>query len=263
MKPARFEYAAPTSLDALLSLLSCRGRSAALLAGGQSLLPLLHRRRLRPELVIDLNRVTGIGGIVFRDGLLRIGAMTRQREIEFSELVAHHAPLLTKAVGFVGNPATRNRGTLGGSIAFADPLAELPAAMVCLGATFWLGSEAGKRPVPAAGFFRARQKTALLPSEAILAIEIPSCTGRPSAFMEVTRRARDQAMVGVAARVEENGNAVAALFGVAEHPVEISEAGLDQDWQITYPLNDENLGYEDRQRIARTLARRAFRDLAP
>jgi carbon-monoxide dehydrogenase medium subunit len=262
MKPARFEYAAPASVEALLSLLSIRGPDATVLAGGQSLMPLLNRRRIRPALLIDLNCIAGLDGIAVRDERIRIGAMTRQREIEFSELVATHAPLLSQAIKYVGNPATRNRGTLGGSVAFADPQAELPACMVCLDATFWLGSEIGRRRVPAADFFLARQKTALLPTEALLSIDIPICPDRPSTFVEVSRRARDQAMVGVAARVRENGDAIAVVFGIAEQPVRVHSADFDADLPITLPLNDENLSHQDRLRVAKILAQRAFEELA-
>jgi len=118
-------------------------------------------------LLIDLNRVVGIEGISFGRGSLRIGAMTRQREIEYSGVVAEHAPLLAKAIKFVGNPATRNRGTLGGSIAFAESSAELPACMVCLDANFHLASERGERRIPAVEFFYGRHRTALAADEAL------------------------------------------------------------------------------------------------
>jgi aerobic carbon-monoxide dehydrogenase medium subunit len=261
VKPARFDYVAPTSVDTLLALLSGHREDAAVLAGGQSLLPLLNRRRIKPALLIDLNHVAGIEGISLRDGFLRIGCMTRQREIEFSAPAAKHAPLLHKAIKFVGNPATRNRGTLGGSIAFADPHAELPACMVALGATFQLASETGNRTVPATEFFRGRQKTALRPTEALLSIDIPTCPGRPCAFIEISRRAGDQAMVGVAACVQQDGDAVATVFGVAEQPLQLSRADLNVDWQIERPLNDENLSHRDRLHIARVLAQRAFEEL--
>lgn len=261
MKPVRFDYASPMSVEALLLLLSRHGPNAALLAGGQSLMPLLNRRRLRPDLLIDLNRVADIDGIRARDSFLRIGAMTRQREIEYSGLVAKHVPLLTKAIKFVGNPATRNRGTLGGSVAFADPHAELPACMVCLRARFVLASQGGTRQMPAADFFRGRHKTAMLPTEALLSIDIPTSTDRTCAFLEISRRARDQAIVGVAARVQQNDEAIAVLFGVAEQPIRIDRIELDEDWPILHPLDDETLSNLDRQRIARTLARRAFREM--
>jgi aerobic carbon-monoxide dehydrogenase medium subunit len=262
MKPARFEYAAPSSVEALLSLLSARGANAAMLAGGQSLMPLLNRRRVRPGLLVDLYRIAGMDGIGVRADKLCIGAMTRQREIEFSELVSRHTPLLSQAIKYVGNPATRNRGTLGGSVAFADPQAELPACMVCLDATFWLASEAGSRSVPAVDFFLARQKTTLLPTEALLSIEIPICPDRPSTFAEVSRRARDQAIVGVAARVLENGEAVAVLFGIAEQPMCLRSSDFDAHLPIALPLNDENLSHQNRLRVAKILLQRAFEELA-
>jgi carbon-monoxide dehydrogenase medium subunit len=262
MKPARFDYAAPVSIDALLSLLSEYGPAATVLAGGQSLMPLLNRRRVRSELLIDLNRVVGIEGISFGQGSLRIGAMTRQREIEYSGVVAEHAPLLAEAVKFVGNVATRNRGTLGGSIAFAEPSAELPACMVCLDASLRLASERGERRIPAADFFRGRHRTALAADEALLSIEIPSSAGLPTKFLEISRRAQDQAIVGVAARMTQADDAIVIVFGVDERPIQIAASLLDGDWPIALPVGDEVAASVDRRRLAHVLVSRAFRAIA-
>jgi aerobic carbon-monoxide dehydrogenase medium subunit len=262
MKPARFDYAAPPSIDALLLLLSEYGPAATVLAGGQSLMPLLNRRRVRPELLVDINRVVDLEGITFEHGMLRIGAVTRQRTIEYSGVVAAQAPLLAKAIKIVGNPATRNRGTLGGSIVFAEPSAELPACMVCLGASFHLASERGERRVPAVDFFRGRHRTALAVDEALLSIEIPSSAGLPTAFLEISRRARDQAVVGVAARMTQAGDVIAIVFGVDERPIQIDASLLDGDWPITLPVGDEVATKDDRRRFAHVLASRAFRAIA-
>jgi CO/xanthine dehydrogenase FAD-binding subunit len=261
MKPARFDYAAPASVDVLLSMLSQYGPVAALLAGGQSVMPLLNRRRVRPELLIDLNRVVGLEGVSFTEGFLRIGAMTRQREIEYSGAVAKHAPLLAKAIKFVGNPATRNRGTLGGSLAFADPSAELPACMVCLDATFRLASESGERRISASDFFQGRHRTVLAADEALLSIDIPSSADRPAAFLEIGRRSQDQAIVGAAARITADDSAIAVLFGVDERPIQISCASLDSEWPITRPFSDEVATLENRTHLAHVLASRAFREI--
>jgi carbon-monoxide dehydrogenase medium subunit len=261
MKPARFDYAAPASVDLLLSLLSQYGAGAALLAGGQSMMPLLNRRRVRPEMLIDLNRVAGLEGVSFKGGFLRIGAMTRQREIEYSDLVAKHAPLLAKAVKFVGNPAVRNRGTLGGSIAFAEPRAELPACMVCLGATFRLASQGGERRIVAADFFRGRHRTVLAADEALLSIDVPDAADRPAAFLEIGRRGQDQAIVGAAAQITADDSAIAVLFGVDERPIQIPHASLDGEWPITLPFSDEAATLEDRRHLAHVLAARAFREI--
>jgi aerobic carbon-monoxide dehydrogenase medium subunit len=262
MKPARFDYIAPASIEALLSLLSEYGPAATVLAGGQSLMPLLNRRHVRPELLIDINRVVGLEGISFAHGTLHIGAVTRQREIEYSGVVAAHAPLLAKAIKFVGNPATRNRGTLGGSIAFAEPSAELPACMVCLGANFHLASERGERRIPAVEFFHGRRRTALSADEVLLSIEIPCSADRPAAFLEISRRAQDQAIVGVAARITQAGKVIAVLFGVDERPIQITDPSLDGDWPIALPVSDEIAAKEDRRRLAHVLASRAFREIA-
>jgi aerobic-type carbon monoxide dehydrogenase small subunit (CoxS/CutS family)/CO/xanthine dehydrogenase FAD-binding subunit len=251
MKPARFDYAAPSSIDALLSLLTEYGSAATVLAGGQSLLPLLNRRRVRPELLVDLNRVAGLGGISFEQDSLRIGAMTCQREIEYSRIVAEHAPLLAKAIKFVGNPATRNRGTLGGSIAFAEPSAELPACMVCLDASFRLASERGERRIAAVDFFRGRHLTVLAADEVLLSIEIASGAGQSVEFLEISRRAQDQAIVGVAARITKTNDATATIFGVDERPIQIGGHVLDGDWPITLAVSDEIAAGEDRRRLAR------------
>jgi CO/xanthine dehydrogenase FAD-binding subunit len=262
MKPVRFGYAVPLSVDAVLPLLSRHGSAAVVLAGGQSLMPLLARRRVRPEVLIDLNRTAGMDGISVKQGSLRIGAMTRQREIEYSGAVAVHAPLLGKAIKYVGNPATRNRGTLGGSIVHADPSAEIPACMVCLDATFHLVSERGERKVPAADFFRGRNRTELASNEVLLSIDIVSSAERPTAFLEISRRARDQAIVGAAARITTDGDAVAVLFGVDERPFRIGYTALEAAWPISQPLDDEIAAFEHRKRLARVLALRAFREIA-
>jgi carbon-monoxide dehydrogenase medium subunit len=188
--------------------------------------------------------------------------MTRQREIEYSGVIALHAPLLARAIKFVGNPATRNRGTLGGSLAFAEPSAELPACMVCLGATFHLASENRERRIVAADFFRGRNLTALSADEVLLSIDIPNSAERPAAFIEISRRAQDQAIVGVAARITEHSDAIAVVFGVDERPMQIDRASLDGEWPVSRPVSDEIVGNADRRRLAHVLTSRAFREIA-
>jgi CO/xanthine dehydrogenase FAD-binding subunit len=202
MKPAPFEYAAPETLDEALSLLRENGDDAKPLAGGQSLVPLLNFRLARPAMLIDLNRVSGLAGILEIDGGLRIGAMTRQRALERSDAVSRIGPLIAEAVPHIAHPPIRNRGTLGGSIAHADPAAELPAVMLALDARFRAERAGGERWIDAADFFTGRFETAIETGELLTAIEVPApaeVTGW--AFNEVARRRGDRCLVGVAAVV--------------------------------------------------------------
>jgi CO/xanthine dehydrogenase FAD-binding subunit len=196
------------------------------LAGGQSLIPAMNFRLAAPEALIDLNDIGTLAGITRReDGGLRLGAMTRHRDIETSPEVARYAPLLAAAMPFIAHPQIRNRGTIGGSLAHADPAAELPAVMLALGATLVLTSAMGERRLPAAEFFTGLFATALEPAELLTAIEIPAPTPVSGAsFIEQARRHGDYALVGVAATVVlgDSGtceSARVALFSVGDGPV--------------------------------------------
>lgn len=203
MKPAPFEYRRPSSIEEVLTLLAALGHEAKLLAGGQSLIPAMNFRLARPRVVIDLNRVAGLDYIQPDNSLgLLIGAMTRQRALERSALVSRRAPLIYEAVPFVAHPQIRNRGTVGGSIAHADPAAELPAVMLALGARFELRSERGSRWVASEEFFTGLFATALEPDELLVQIAVPRLKDRAGcAFSELARRHGDYALVGVAAVV--------------------------------------------------------------
>src|SRR2546428_1307842 len=160
----------------------------------------LNMRLSAPEILVDINRIEGLAGITFADGVLRIGAMTRHFDVEHSALVARHAPLIAQAMPHVAHPAIRNRGTFGGSLAFADPAAELPACAVALGARLLLESARGRRAVEAKDFFRGLYSTALAADEILVAAEIP--VAKPGAryeFAELARRKGDYALIGVAA----------------------------------------------------------------
>ena len=167
MKPAAFEYTAPRSLDEALAALADGGEDAKPLAGGQSLVPLLNMRFLRPSLLVDLNRA-GLDGIAAENGAVRVGAMTRQAALERSELVRERLPLVARALPFVGHVATRNRGTVGGSVAHADASAELPLCLVALGGTVVAASPAGRREIPAEDFFVLHYQTTLEPGELLV-----------------------------------------------------------------------------------------------
>jgi carbon-monoxide dehydrogenase medium subunit len=202
MKPAPFEYLIPDSLDAVLAILSEHGSDAKLLAGGQSLVPAMNFRRLQPRLLVDLNNLTELNYVQPTDGDLRIGAMTRESRLEHDPLVARWTPLMHEAVPHIAHPQIRNRGTLGGSLAHADPVAELPAVCVALDARMRIVSQAGERWVPAAEFFHGRFTTDLAPEGILVEVAFPMLPARTGwSFLEVARRYGDRAMMGLAVLV--------------------------------------------------------------
>jgi len=206
MKPAPFDYVAPATLEEALSVLAEHGSSAKLLAGGQSLIPAMNFRLAQPSLIVDLNRLTILSRIHPDESHgMRIGAMVRQSELEHSPLVKELAPLLHHVMPHVAHPQIRNRGTLGGSLAHADPASELPVIMVALQAGFKLRSSNGERWVNAIDFFEGLFSTALEPEEILLEVALPpkwSTSGY--AFLEQARRHGDYAQAGVAAVVTLN-----------------------------------------------------------
>jgi len=230
VKPAPFAYVRAASLDQVFDLLARHGDEARLLAGGQSLVPTLNLRLSAPALLIDLNGLDELDGIALENGALRIGALTRQRTVEESEEVARHAPLLKMAMPYIAHPAIRNRGTIGGSIAFADPAAELPACAVALGAQIEVQGAQGPRTIEADRFFRALYETDLRPGEVVTAVTIPKRTGYRSAIAELARRHGDYAMVGLAAHARVDSRALAdvrlVFFGVGAKPVRAHAAGV-------------------------------------
>lgn len=230
MKPAVFEYHRPDSLNEALALLGAHP-DAKPLAGGQSLIPAMNFRLAAPGRLIDLNALGELAGIAeTAEGGLRIGAMTRHCEVELSAAVAARAPLLAAAMPFIAHRQIRNRGTIGGSLAHADPAAELPAVMVALAARLVLASTRGERVVPAAEFFTGLFATALEEGELITAIEIPAPPPRSgSAFLELARRHGDYALVGVTVLVTLDSeprvaDARIVLFSVGEGPVRAARA---------------------------------------
>ncbi len=226
MKPAPFAYHAPRTRDEALELLDRHGPEAKPLAGGQSLVPAMNFRLAQPAVLVDLNRVddlayvTGDGG-----GGLRIGAMARQRALEREAVVGDRAPLLRETMPHIAHPQIRNRGTVGGSLAHADPAAELPAVMAALGARVRLQSRTGERWLPLAEFYLGLFTTALAPGELLVEIAVPPmASGSGWAFEEVARRHGDYALVGVAALVQlaadgRCAQARVALLSVGEVPV--------------------------------------------
>jgi len=233
MKPARFDYVAAASAKEALEVLAQEGANARVLAGGQSLLPMLNMRLARPGVLIDIMGVAEWREVTQEGGTLRIGAAVRQVALEQLPDLARLQPLLAVALPWVGHPQTRSRGTVCGSIAHADPSAELPLVLIALGGTVHLRSRRHRRVLPARNFFTGMMATAREDDELIEAIELPKArAGTGYAFREVARRHGDFAIVGCAAVVDEVG-ARLAVGGVADRPAlcELSTpgaAGVDE-----------------------------------
>jgi carbon-monoxide dehydrogenase medium subunit len=199
VKPPKFSYVRVGSLDQALQLLAEHGNDASILAGGQSLMPTLNMRLARPSLLIDINRLDALKGISVRDGAVRIGALTRHVEVLNSPIVTQHLPLIAEAMPHVAHVAVRNRGTFGGSVALADPAAEMPACVLALGATLVVESARGRRTIAADDYFKGLYETAREPDELLIEVLIP--INKPkyvSAFMEISRRHGDFAIAGIA-----------------------------------------------------------------
>jgi carbon-monoxide dehydrogenase medium subunit len=281
MKPAPFEYLAPLELQEALESLQQYGEEAKVLAGGQSLMPLMSLRLARPKVIIDINRLSRLSSIsAAANGGLVIGALTRQRAIERSATVKERNPLLAAAMPLIGHFQIRNRGTVGGSLAHADPAAELPAVSVVLGAEFALQSARGERVVRAEDFFVDIMNTAIKPDELLTEIRIPGWRpGLGWAIDEISRRRGDFAMVGVAVLVQMDGSeacreARIALFGVGGKPVRVPRAedmlrGKAPDQKILLeiarsvsdeldPDSDVHASAEYRKEVGGVLTRRAL-----
>jgi len=238
VKPAAFEYFAPATVDQALALLAAHGGEAKPLAGGQSLIPAMNFRLARPRALVDLNRIAELSYIRSAKGGTTIGAMTRQRAVEQSDVVARGAPLLAEAMPAIAHPQIRNRGTIGGSLAHADPSAELPAVMLALDAAFRARSVTGERTIPASEFFKGMLETALAPDELLVEIGLRPMPDRSgTAFLEVARRHGDYALVGIAVVVTLDGQgrckaARIALLSVGDGPVLAVEAGKTLTGQV-------------------------------
>jgi len=231
MKPAPFDYFSPATVEEALALLDEHGGDAKPLAGGQSLIPAMNFRLARPAVLVDLNRIAELAYVRAAPSGVAIGAMTRQRAVERSDDVARAAPLLAEAMPSIAHPQIRNRGTMGGSIAHADPSAELPAVMLALDAQFRAKSATGERSIPAGEFFKGMLETALAAGELLVEIAVPPLPARSgTAFLEMARRHGDYALVGVAVVVtlDPRGRCKEAKLGllsVGDGPVLATEAG--------------------------------------
>jgi aerobic carbon-monoxide dehydrogenase medium subunit len=229
MKLPDFKYEAPVTVAEATVLLAEHQDEASLLAGGQSLIPLLALRLAHPAVVIDINGVDELSGVSVAGGWVAIGALTREYMAEESVTVAETVPLLTAALPLIGHEAIRSRGTLGGSLAHADPAAELPAVARALDAEFVVRSESGERVIPAAEWFEGYLTTSRRPDEILVEVRFPVAEpGTGVAFQEVARRHGDFAMVGLAASLTLAGGTITdarlAFSGVADVPVRAAEA---------------------------------------
>jgi carbon-monoxide dehydrogenase medium subunit len=278
LKAPRFRYLKPRSLDEALAMLDREGEGARLLAGGQSLVPALNMRLLSPASLIDINGVAELTGIAERDGVLRLGALTRHAALASSPEIARLAPLVAQAAPFIAHAAIRNRGTLGGSLAHADPAAELPACAVALDAEFEIAGAHGRRRVKARDFFTGIYQTNLAPGEILVAVEIPvSPPARRSVFLELARRQGDYALCGLALAAEIRDGVIAdaraVYFGVGSKPVETANTALALDGKRPgdgpgaaanaleaelEPLGDFNADAAMKGHLAQVLLRRAL-----
>jgi carbon-monoxide dehydrogenase medium subunit len=229
MKASAFSYARATSVGNAIELLVAHGDGAKVLSGGQSLMPAMNLRLVAPELIVDIGDLAELRGIAVSGDMVKIGALTRHADLLKSPETAAHAPLLTDAIAHVAHPAIRNRGTIGGSLAHADPASELPACMVALDATIIVRGPGGERRIPATEFFTGIYETVLSAQELLVAVELPVAQKKSAHFFcEFARRHGDYAIVGLAAQaVVENDTLTdlrAVFFAVGDQPV-LAKAG--------------------------------------
>jgi len=229
MKAPAFRYLRARSIADACAMLAEHGADARILAGGQSLMPVLNLRLANPAVLIDINAVTELAGISADRSAIRIGALTRYRDIQESAAVRQNLALVADALPFVAHAAIRNRGTIGGSLATADPAAEMPACCLALDARMILASGRGERSVPAGDFFRGTFETALEPDELLMAVEFPIAgTDWRHGFAEFSRRRGDFAIVGAAVRGRRDARRITearvVMFGIADRPLRIGAA---------------------------------------
>lgn len=283
MKPAPFVYVAPETVEDAVALLVEHGDAAKVLAGGQSLVPLMNMRLARPRVLVDINRVLALHYLGVEDGVVRIGAITRQRAVERSPEVAARCPLLRDALKHVGHPAIRARGTVAGSLAHADPAAELPAVLVALEGEVTVQGPAGERTVRAPDLFVTYLTTSLDPHELITEVRFPTLPeGAGWSWMEISRRSGDFALAGVGVVLTLQDGRIAdariALTGVGPTPVRtggaerllVGRPPSDRLWEEAAeavrasvdPEGDVHASAEYRRHVAGVLARRALREAA-
>lgn len=281
MKASAFAYARATSVENALELLTAHGEKAKVLSGGQSLLPAMNLRLIAPELIVDIGNLAELRGVVVKGDVLVIGALTRHADLLKSAEIATHAPLLREAVAHVAHPAIRNRGTIGGSLAQADPASELPACMLTLGATIIARGPAGERRIAANEFFVGIYETALTPQELLVSVELPLIPKSSTHFFhEFARRHGDYAIVGLAAQAAVRDGRFTDLrlgfFAVGDRPLLAKSTSNLIDVVITPtvlaeaasalseeldPLEDQQATPAMRRHLAKTLLTRCVSSL--
>lgn len=271
MIPASFDYQRAGSADEAIALLTEHGDEAKLLAGGHSLLPLMKLRLASPSVLIDVGRLDDLRYIRDAGDHIAIGALTRHRELETSALLAEAAPLLSHAAGHVGDPQVRHRGTIGGSLAHADPASDLPAVVLAMGGTIVVQGPSGQREIAIADFYIGFLESALAPDELMTEIRIPKLDVEGWSFQKFNRRAQDWAIVGVAA-VRANGSTGVALVNMGSTPllasgvVDAVKSGAtaaqaaEQATENTEAQSDINASVAYREHLARVLVRRALEE---
>jgi aerobic carbon-monoxide dehydrogenase medium subunit len=268
--PAAFEYRRASTVDEAIGILASEGDDAKLLAGGHSLLPLMKLRLAAPSLLVDIGRIGDLSYVREDGDRVEVGALTRHRDLETSDVLRDHVPLLAHVAGQVGDPQVRHRGTIGGSISHGDPASDLPAACLALGATFTVVGPGGVRQIPAEDFFQGFLETALQPDEVLTNISVPKAAGAGWSFQKFNRRAQDWAIVGVAAvRGDRPGVALVNMGPTPLRATAVEQAlsggasateaavhaadGLD-------PPEDLNASAEYRRHLAQVLVRRALEE---
>jgi carbon-monoxide dehydrogenase medium subunit len=269
MIPAAFDYVRAGSAEEAISLVGQHGEDAKFLAGGHSLLPLMKLRLAQPAVLIDIGRLSDLSYLRDAGDHIAIGALTRHSDVERSALLAEHVPLLAHATSHVGDPQVRHRGTIGGSLAHADPASDLPATTLALGATYVAQGPNGTREIPASEFYEGFLTSTLAPDELLTEIRVPKMQGAGWGFQKFNRRAQDWAIVGVAAW-RRNGQAGVALVNMGSTPIlaasvasaladgaSITDAA-EQAAAEADPQADLNASVEYRTHLAKVLTRRAL-----
>lgn len=269
MIPAPFDYKRASSAAEAISLISEYGEDAKFLAGGHSLLPLMKLRLASPAVLIDIARITDLSYIKDAGDHIAIGALTRHHDVEYSSVLKQHAPLLAHAAGFVGDPQIRHRGTIGGSIAHADPASDLPATTLALGATYVVQGPNGTREIAASNFYKGFLESDLAADEMLTEIRVPKMNGAGWSFQKFNRRAQDWAIVGVAAwrRGSESGVALVNMDNTPVLATSVSTAlasgasiadASQKAAAEAKPSGDNNATAEYRTHLAKVLVRRAL-----
>ncbi|MGZ9887060.1 FAD binding domain-containing protein [Rhodococcus ruber] len=277
MIPSTFDYVAPTTVDEAVAALASAGEDAKIIAGGQSLMPVLRLRLAAPTTLVDLGRVPELRGVREDGGDLVIGAMTTHHDVIHDPLVREHARLLAEATSTVADPQIRHRGTLGGALAHADPAGDLGAPVLALEATLVAAGPSGRRSIPAADFFDDYFTTTLQPEEILVEVRIPKRTGWAARYEKFNRVAHAWSIVAVAATVQTDGGTIrqarVALTNMAAVPVrahaveqalvgqpataDTIRAAAEQATEGTSPMSDGNADADYRRQLARVLTRRA------